>query len=250
MIIFLFVFRFIVFILIIFIYLFITSYLIDDPVFIRDFTRYMSSIIIYICGFKIDYNKVDINRFLQYINSDRKMIVIVNHRSLYDHYILMSLFGPFSFLTLKSTAEAWSLANMFLKKVGSILMDKNNDNTVDKIIKKVSNRKNGDNFLIIYPDSNDEPPLHKNIGKFKTGAFAGRFDVLPIIIKYKNYKINPQYYKDEGMLIGMIKVFLNEFNECDVKIKMMEPISCKPEWSIEQYKDNVYSMMNDYYDFL
>ena len=89
-------------------------------------------------------------------------------------------------------------------------------------------------------------PKGKNIAPFKTGAFVGKFDILPVVIKYKNYKIDPKYrwYDDENHVLSVWKMLLD--GHCDIHVKVLEPVSCG-NLSVEQYKDKVYNIMDKAY---
>jgi hypothetical protein len=84
-------------------------------------------------------------------------------------------------------------------KINSIIFDSTikGQKVTDLIYDRISNRKPKDNMLVIYPDAMESISAGKNIAPFKTGAFRGKFDILPVVIKYKNTTIDPtlHWYK-------------------------------------------------------
>jgi len=89
-----------------------------------------------------------------------------------------------------------------------------------------------------------------NIAPFKTGGFVGKFDILPIVIKYKNYTVDPtfRWFDGEHPLIGFSKIALND--HIDLTFDVMDIQSCESNMSIEEYRDKVYNLMNKRYDEL
>ena len=98
------------------------------------------------------------------------------------------------------------------KKINSIIFDSTikGQKVTDLIYDRISNRKPKDNMLVIYPDAMEPIPAGKNIAPFKTGAFRGKFDILPVVIKYKNATIDPtlHWYKGEHPAMCFSKDFM------------------------------------------
>ena len=114
--------------------------------------------------------------------------------------------------------------------------------TVETIKDDVRNRKANDNILVVFPDAMDRIPINKNIAPFKTGAFATGIDILPILIKYKDHKVDPTFYwyKKENPFHGWIKLLLNDNFKTTVKVLPL----IKAMDDVEQYKDKVYNIMS------
>ena len=91
----------------------------------------------------------------------------------------------FSYSNTDFSVLRWPKGKYCLEKLGCVTVKENG--TVKTIQEHIKNRKADDGILVIFPDAMDPIPLGKNIAPFKTGAFATGFDILPVVIKYKNY---------------------------------------------------------------
>ena len=200
-------------------------------------------------------NKVVINgkdKIQKLYESDKKFIVVLNHRSIFDMWVTFYVNPNICILTSKTGAKIFPGMYELNKKINSIIFDSTikGQKITDLIYKKVSNRKPNDNMLIIYPDAMEPIPIGKNIAPFKTGAFRGKFDILPVVIKYKNYTIDPSlyWYKGENTILSFCKVLLD--GKCEVVADVMDLVSCKEGMSVEEYRNYVYNIMNTKYNQL
>lgn len=185
-------------------------------------------------------------------NSDKKFIIVLNHKCLLDMWITVSVNPNVCILTSKAGAKLFPGMYELNKKIGSIIFDSTvkNRRVTDLIYDKINNRKAKDNMLIAYPDAMEPIPLGKNIANFKTGAFRHKFDILPVVIKYKNWKINPTHYwyKGEHPVISFSKILLD--GNCEVVADVMDLVSCKENMSVEEYRDYVYDLMDKRYNII
>ena len=141
----------------------------------------------------------------------------------------MATLGELGFLSSKEGAVLMPGMTDILKSFNSIIQEKGKQ-TTQQIIEHVAKRKSGDNPLVLFADAMKPVPKGKNIAPFKTGAFVGKFDILPVVIKYKNYKIDPKYrwYDDENHVLSVWKMLLD--GHCDIHVKVLEPVSCKSKY--------------------
>lgn len=183
-------------------------------------------------------------KFEEILHSDRKCIIVSNHICLYDGFVLLAALGNIGFVSEKSGMMMLSGMYQINQKLNSVFVKKGK--TVEMINNHVKNRKKSENILVIYADGMAYVPPGKGIAPFKTGGFVGKFDVLPVVIKYKNYKIDPTYewYKGEWFLHSWYKKLLDD--QCEISIEIMDLQSCGNQ-SIEQYRDTIYNMMEDRY---
>jgi 1-acyl-sn-glycerol-3-phosphate acyltransferase len=208
--------------------------------------RYLGRNFLYVSNFR----RIVVNgfeRFEELKDSNRKFLIVSNHTSLYDGFVFIAAFGDIGFVALRDGMMLLCGMYDINKRLNSVFVDKGK--TTEQVIKHVNNRKKGDNPLVIFPDAMQPVPKGKNIAPFRTGAFVGKFDVLPVVIKYKNYKIDPTYrwYEGETSVMSMYKMFLD--GSCDVCVEVLEPVSCG-SLSIEEYKDKVYNIMDKAYSKL
>tara|TARA_Y100000389_G_scaffold204963_1_gene261304 strand:- start:92 stop:823 length:732 start_codon:yes stop_codon:yes gene_type:complete len=192
-----------------------------------------------------------LSQYYQYLHSDKPLIIISNHQSLFDSFVLMSIFGHLSYVVGSDGMSLFPGVRSICNKLKFIQVDSNKKNNItQKIIDYSSSHKPNQPFVTIFPDKLNPIPDGKNICPFKTGAFVGKFDILPIVIKYKNYSIHPFYWNNKKCrgLSSLFEKFLDD--KCDVYVDIMPVVSCKSQWSIEQYRDYVYNLMNDRFDHI
>jgi 1-acyl-sn-glycerol-3-phosphate acyltransferase len=183
------------------------------------------------------------------VNSDKKVLIVCNHRSLLDPFILAALSdGHISYLfDSKIPSMVPFMINILNIYTNSLVVNKKN--TVKYINEHVKNRNKGDPILCIFADNLEKIEENKNIAKFKTGAFVNKFKILPIIIKYKNNKIDNTFInKCTNPVEKFLELFLGENG--DIIMDIMNIVECKKEWSINEYKDYVYNLMNNKYSIL
>jgi len=213
---------------------------------IKKYIYLFNYIVIYIIGFSnIKINNLDILK--KYLNSDEKVLIVCNHTSLFDGFILYALTeGSISFLFDENLPNKMPFFKYVLEEKCNSLMTKKN-NTVKDIKKHVEKRKKNEEILCIFADECGKVEKNKNIAKFKSGSFVNKFKIIPIIIKYKNYKIDPthKWYNNE-ILISFLKLFYGESG--DIVINICNLLECKKEWNVDDYKNYVYNFMNKEYD--
>tara|TARA_B110000093_G_scaffold48217_1_gene51540 strand:- start:2074 stop:2811 length:738 start_codon:yes stop_codon:yes gene_type:complete len=200
-------------------------------------------------------HKITINgedKIQQLYESDKKFIVVLNHKSIFDMFVTFYVNPNICILTSKTGANIFPGMYALNKKINSIIFDYTikGQKVTDLIYDRISNRKPYDNMLIAYPDAMNPVPIGKNIAPFKTGAFRGKFDILPVVIKYKNYTIDPSlyWYKGENTALSFSKVLLD--GKCEVVADVMDLVSCSEDMSVEAYRDYVYNLMDARYNQL
>jgi len=118
--------------------------------------------------------------------------------------------------------------------------------TTKQIIDHVESRTPGGHVLFVAPGSGDTPAVPGNITEFKsTGAFAGKFPILPLVIKYEDDSLNHNYDNGESILHSCLKLFL--VNNYKINIRIGDMIEPNNDEKIEEYRDRVYNNMNDIY---
>lgn len=186
----------------------------------------------------------------QSFQSDEKIIIVSNHISLLDPFILSAVTnGKISYVFEKRLVEKIPGFKYIMEHYVKSLVKQPKD-TTKQIKSHVFSRQKNEPILCLFADAMNQVPIDKNIAPFKTGAFVHKIPILPIIIKYKNYKIDPTYrwYNNEHFLWGFSKVLFD--NNIDIVVDIGEPITPKDNWSIEDFRDNVYEMMNRKYELI
>ena len=211
--------------------------------FLYKISQFFSQKLLYVCGLS-NINVINKDLFTYYVNKGKPFIIICNHISLWDGIILTSIFGKVRYLAAKSSKNVFIGTKYCLNKLDCLFVEK--QNTVNKIKENL----NSDNILVIFPDAMGRIDVNQCIADFKTGAFAVNCDILPIIIKYDNYTVNPTFYwyKNENPLYSWIKVLLN--NDINIKVKVLPLIKSKNGRDINKFKDKVHQYMSKEYKIL
>lgn len=189
----------------------------------------------------------NIELFNQVFKSNRKCLIIANHKSLLDVLVSKIIFKNIGWIASKNAVKICPLGELLAKNTESIIIEKNATVILNN---KIKNRKANSNLIMIFADAMNPILPGYNIAPFKTGGFVGKFDILPIVIKYKNYTVDPtfRWFDGEHPLIGFSKIALND--HIDVTLDVMDIQSCESDMSIEEYRDKVYNLMNKRYDEL
>ena len=198
-----------------------------------------------------NFNSIKVNNaklFKYYINTNKKLLVVANHKCLFDCFILLNSLQDIGFMLSKKGGNLLPFINSINKKSNSFFYEPNQGTKT--LINKINTRKINDNIIVVFADSMNPIPIGKNIAPFKTGAFQGKFDILPVVIKYKNTTIDPtfRWYEGEHPFIGLYKILLD--GKCEVITDVMDLVSCQENMTVEEYRDYVYNRMNTRYDEL
>ena len=239
----LFVFR-IILLIIIFI-IFIVPYLYLN--FNSWWIKCMTTLLLKVANFKnIKVNNTKL--FKHYINTDKKLLVVANHKCLFDSFVLLNSLQDIGFMLSRKGGNLMPCMNSINKKSNSFFYKPNQG--TETLINKINLRKINDNIIVVFADSMNPIPIGKNIAPFKKGAFQGKFDILPVVIKYKNWTIDPtfKWYDKEHPFIGLYKILLD--GNCEVVTDVMNLVSCEENMSVEEYRDYVYNLMNTRYNEL
>ena len=198
-----------------------------------------------------NFNSIKVNNaklFKYYINTNKKLLVVANHKCLFDCFILLNSLQNIGFMLSKKGGNLLPFINSINKKSNSFFYEPNQGTKT--LINKINTRKINDNIIVVFADSMNPIPIGKNIAPFKKGAFQGKFDILPVIIKYKNTTIDPtfRWYEGEHPFIGLYKILLD--GKCEVITDVMDLVSCQENMTVEEYRDYVYNRMNTRYNEL
>ena len=174
--------RIIISIILLIIYL--SCLIITPKCYANNLSNIFIKLILYVCNLtKINIINKDI--FDKYYNSNKPFIVVSNHTTLWDGLMLNNAFCRLRYLAAKSADKMIFGTKYIFDKLDCIIVKESG--TVRTIQENVKDRKTNDNILVIFPDAMEQIPNGRNIAPFKTGAFATGIDILPILIKYKDY---------------------------------------------------------------
>ena len=208
------------------------------------FRHYIVRIMMYMVGFNtITTNNLD--RAYKLFHSDDRVLVVLNHKSLYDPFVsLVSIGCVCSLFDEKGMKGFPGLQTAIMNFSNCIIIDKGN--TVNMIRQYVDNRKSGDELLCVFADGMKKVPHGSVIAPFKTGAFVPRCKILPVVIKYKNYTIDPTYRWEDGdnIVWAQFRMFLD--TSCDIVVDIMEPVE-PDNMTIEEHRDKVHELMEKRY---
>lgn len=218
----------------------------NTPTALHMFQLLMGKILMAIFGFNVEIDNDDLVRYSQYLYSNQKLIAVFNHSTLIDGFILMATFERFSAVLLKLAAYKWiGYSDIIHEKYKNVWVEKNK--TTSDILDRVSNRKSGEPILFIAPGSGNISANPDHITEFKgTGAFVGKFDVLPITMYYEDDSLHHNKDNGESFIHSTLKLFITHYNY-KIKMKVGELIQCQENESIEEYKKRVYDIMDAQY---
>ena len=239
--------RFILFMLVLNMFFHIIGNL-ENQIAIQQLVVIGSKMLLYLLYMNVVISHEDVVKYLEYVYTNKKFLVVFNHTTFIDGFILLSTFPCCCFLMLKTYAyNVIGYTEKFHQNTKGIFISKGE--TTAKIIEQVEKRKSGDFVLFVAPGSGNVASIPGNITEFKgMGAFAGKFPVLPVIIKYEDESLNHNHEHGESMVHSCLKLFLLNNYRIDIKVgDMIEPIENE---TIEEYKDRVYNIMNDEYHSL
>ena len=239
----LFVFRLILLIIIFIIFLIPYIYLNFNSWWIK----LMTKLFLKVANFK-DVKVNNAKLFKHYLNSDKKLIIVANHKSLFDIFVLLNSLQDIGFMLSRKGGNLVPFISAINKKSNSFFYEPNQGTKT--LIDKINARKINDNIIVVFADSMNPIPVGKNIAPFKTGAFQGKFDILPVVIKYKNWTIDPtfRWYNGEHPTTGFFKLLLD--GKCEVVADVMDLVSCKENMTVEEYRDYIYNLMDTRYNQL
>lgn len=209
------------------------------------FSKKMATLLIKSANFK-SLNIINKYKFDNYLHSNQKFLIVSNHCSLWDGIVLTASLQDISFLISKAGLNTSFCSKFVMGKLDCLIVQ--NNNTVKKIKEKVENRKKSENVLTIFPDGMQPIPPGKVISLFKTGAFVNKFPILPVVIKYKNFKINPTSFSKDHNLYSWTKIILD--GNCDINVEILDLIYSHNNESISDYRDRVYNIMTNCYNKL
>lgn len=206
-------------------------------------SQIFSKLLLKVCGLG-NINVINKSLFSYYVNKDKPFIIICNHSSLWDGIILTSIFGKLRYLAAKTSENVFIGTKYCLNKLDCLFVE--NKNTVNKI----KDNLKSNSILVMFPDAMGKIGINQCIADFKTGAFAVNCDILPIIIKYDNYTIDPTFYwyKNENPLHAWTKILLND----DIRIKvcvlpLIKSKDGKDGRDVNKFKNKVHRYMSEEY---
>ena len=157
----------------------------------------------------------------------------------------MALFDNITFLLNSNLPSYYPFFDKVYKAMNMIYTS--NGKTTEKIIEYTKNRKVGERVLAVAPDGgNCSIDPDNKVAELKTGAFVGKFPILPIVIKYdKDNYLNFKHELGETLMDCILKGFL--YLNHNVKIKVLDMVYPSDDESIIEYKDRVHALISDEY---
>jgi len=188
------------------------------------------------------YGEIEgLEKYYDFKKNNTRGLAVFNHVSMLDGLILLNEFKcPITFLVNKNFFT--NLFKNFIEKHNGIMVDTNKkQNNTQKIIELVNNRKKNDPVLFIAPSGGGEAMNQKDkfkLSEFKTGAFVTLSPILPIIIKFNPYYIDPKTTEET------VSHIIENTNNLSYKVKILDPIYPQENDTIESFRDRVYEKMN------
>lgn len=214
----------------------------------QNLLHYSNKFIMKLLSINPIYDVENIESYNRHINSNEKFIVVFNHSSLIEPFLILSLFKNVSYLLSPGLPAYIPFFNIIYKKFNYIYIEKNK--TTQQIIDFTNNREKGSGALFIAPGEGrvSDDPDENMISKFRSGAFVGKFPILPIIIKFENNLLDFNFEKGENVLHFIFKMFLK--NNHNVKVKVLDMVYPQKEDTVDTFKTNVFNIMSEEFKIL
>ena len=173
---------------------------------------------------------------LLHIRRNKGNLIIFNHINFLDCIVISYLEKQIPCGLISNKYSNMFPINIFVKLSDSIFVLKNN-NTVDKIKNKLKLKTN----VYMSPDACGIIESDKLIAPFKTGAFATKENIIPVIIRYVPSTSKNINWNNNTLLNLLFSIFIDGHIQCEVKVLNEEKYDNN---SIEEYKDSVHQNMN------
>jgi hypothetical protein len=218
---------------------------INNERYVPAISQFFTNILLYLLSIRLIVDNKDIIKYLEYIYSDKKFVVVFNHTALMDPIILFNVFQPCCCVLLETAfLKVFGYGEKTHKKIKNIYV--NNGDTTKKILDYIQNRKSGDSALFIAPGAGNMSKNPDDITEFKgKGAFIGKYPVLPVIMKYEDNSVHHNSDNGESMFHSFIKLIL--LDNYKIMIKVGDLIETNDNETAKEYSDRVYNNMNDIY---
>lgn len=208
------------------------------------FRVFITSCMMYTVGFR-SMKVNNLETMFRYFHSDERVVCVMNHTSLYDPFMSICTLQCICGVFKEEGLRAFPFLKEAILNNSNCIMVKKGE-TTKMITEYVNKRKSGEEILIVYADGMGKIPEGSVIAPFKTGAFVPRCKVIPVVIKYKNYTIDPcfRWYNNDNIVWAQFRMFLD--NSCDVEVDVLDPVD-PGNMSIEQHRDRVHQLMEEKY---
>ncbi len=137
---------------------------------------------------------------------DRNYLVVCNHQSILDIPLVIGYVGPTPFIAKKELGK-FPMINVFLKYLGSELIDRGNIRQTALTIREVVRKLNEGYHFIIFPEGTRSPDgeVHEFKPRSLELAMKAKVPILPVSI-WGNHLVIPKHklivnYNKTGILI-------------------------------------------------
>lgn len=181
------------------------------------------------------------------LSKDEKYVVVYNHINPLDILILPNILDNYiSFIALGKVVKMFPIS--YLSKFLEVIkIDKSKrSNTTEKINDFINNSKHK---LCIAPDRCSHFEEDEYIAPFKTGAFANKNNVLPIVIRYvpsyksEDFNWNNPKNEDIGLLTYMRNLLVDGNIDIHIKFLDLQKYDEKKFKDAQEYSEDVREKM-------
>lgn len=200
----------------------------------------------YLFGFNIKVkNNESYNKFKNLSKKRNDYIIALNHISPFELLIVPEI------LKINYTTVAFSNAitksfpfNIIFKMADVIICyEKKRNSTVDKIKEHVVKNKIP---IAVSPDSCRKIPNKQLIAPFKTGIFATKCDILPLVIRYVPSSLEKVNHESSNNIVNILLSFLRD-GHFDIYASFLDLQNYDENKykNISEYRDDVYNKMTE-----
>lgn len=188
--------------------------------------RFYYNIFSFIMGMKINIDKPELLEKLP-------AVLISNHQSELDIYMLGKIFPPKCVVTAKKQLKYVPLLGWFMSASGTFFLDRSNkQNAINTLNKAFENLKKTKGGLFMFPEGTRSYSSTPTLLPFKKGAFhlavQAQIPIIPLVVSNTS---------------NLYSFKLFNFNRGEINIKVLDPIS-----TIGLTKDDVPRLTQEIYD--
>jgi 1-acyl-sn-glycerol-3-phosphate acyltransferase len=157
----------------------------------------------------------------KYTPSERPQLVVANHRSTLDIFLMLSLFG--GHLLARGDMESWPAVGWLAQKAGTLFVDRSDAGSGATAVRKITDHLRRGRVIGVFPEGptfNDD-----EVRPFHAGAFMAiarvRGDVTPVGIAYDD---SAAHYVDEPISAHFERLLTTRRTR--VAVTIGEPLAC------------------------
>ena len=210
---------------------------------------YYTRFLLFVFGVSVDYRNID------YLSmKDRNFLILYNHLSYVDVFIIFSLV-PAVFVANSELNEEFLLGSL-TRYAGGVFVERRNRTRLSTEIDLISDLLNDGFNVVLFPEgtTSDGQGVLPFKNPFITAAIRSVVDIVPVCLKYRRIdgeEISPTnrddiyYYADAKFFDHALRLLSHR--RVDVEMSELEKIEVKPEHTRKHLSNLAYNIINSAY---